>query len=192
MIKIQDGDLYKILPILNKDKKIIPCISVDCIWLPQSHITLYETDGKILPKIYRKNPKLQGKKHFFSVLHEGQVDWISVGRTLHQKILFTPEALALKDDYHLQIHIDHVNAGSFSLPSYDKSQFIKHDWKAPFNHHHPDIWTDWLIQSQSQMWNFLEQFNVKYHIDKMKKELDVDLSEIISEFRDKKLDLILD
>lgn len=192
MIKIVDGDLYKILPILDKNKNIIPCISADRILLEKSNTILYDLDGKILPKIYKQSHKLQSKKHFFSVLHEGQVDWISVGTTLHNKILSTPEAFELGDDYHLQININYVNSRNFSLPIYGNSKFIKRDWMLPFNYRDTDILNDWLAQSQSQMWNFIDQFNVKYHIDKIQKELDIDLSEIIREFRDKKIDSILD
>ena len=194
MIKIQDGDLYKILPIIDREGKIIPCISLDCIYLPQSSVTLYEQDGKILPKIFRQNHKLQGKKHFISVLHQGKVDWISVGRALFNKLIQEPNAMNLKTDLHLRINIDYVNAGNFSLPNYDKSDFIDHEWIRPFNHQHPEIWKQWLVDNQSEMWNNLEQHNVKYHIDRIQKELGdkVDLSEILSEFRDKKIDLILD
>lgn len=194
MIKIQDGDLYKILPIIDLEGKIIPCISLDCIYLPQSSVTLYERDGKILPKIFRQNHKLQAKKHFISVIHQGKVDWIGVGRSLFNKLIQEPNVLNLKTDLHLRINIDYINTGSFSvLPNYHKSDFVEHEWIKPFNHQHPEIWRQWLVDKQSQMWNYLEQHNVKYHIDRIQKELGdkVDLSEILSEFRDKKIDLIL-
>lgn len=62
MIKIQDGELYKILPILDKDKKIIPSISCKCLYLPKSKSTLYDFRDDFLHKIYKVNTKLMIKK----------------------------------------------------------------------------------------------------------------------------------
>jgi hypothetical protein len=194
MIKIQDGDLYKILPILDKDKKIIPVISCKCLYLPKSKSTLYDFRDDFLHKIFRVNPKLMIKKHFISAVHNGKVDWISVGKTLFEKIISEPNALNLNTDTHLKINVDFVNAGSFSLPNYDKSTFVEHEWQKPFNHKDPEIWKEWLIQNQKPMWDFLHQNEAKLHVGKIQEELSdqIDLSKIISEFRDKKLDLILE
>lgn len=190
MIKIQDGDLYKILPILDKDKKIIPSIYCKCLYLPKSKSTLYDFRDDFLHKIYKVNPKLMIRKNFISVIHNGKVDWISIGKTLFEKIISEPNALNLNTDFQLKIN---ANAGSFSMPIYDKSTFVEHEWQKPFEHKDPEIWKEWLLQNQKPMWDFLHQNEAKLHVGKIQEELSdqIDLSKIISEFRDKKLDLIL-
>lgn len=198
MIKIKDGDVYRILPIITESKKIIPFIYTSCIYLPNSRSMVYDIDDKILYKS-RGFPKPTApfsngsisKRYFLSVIYGNQVDWIFVGNSLIKKIQEFPELIDINLDYHLKVNIKNMNVNGNILPNYDGSEVILEEWQRPFDHKDPKIWGDWLIKSQLEMWQYLNKMSVKSNIDKIKRETDLDLSHVISEIRNERLDLVL-
>jgi len=192
--KIQDNDLLKILPIIDSNGKILPLIESRCLWLPKANIMVYDIENKILPRLWKVAPKSMSKKYFISVLINGEMKAIAVGKKIFDKVIENPNATNLKDNTQLLVKIEMVQSSIGLLPSYDHSTFIESDWKRPFDHLEQNIWIEWLKSGQSNMWRHLRKFDVKNHISEVEDEIgksDI-IGEILAEFRNQKLDIILE
>ena len=192
--KIQNGDVFKILPIIDSNDKILPLIESRCLWLPKANITVYDIEDKILPKLWKVAQKSMTKKYFLSICINGEIRSIMVGRKIFDKIISTPNATNLKDNTQLLVKIEMVQSAIGSLPSYDNCEFIQQNWERPFQDLDKDRWTNWLKSGQKDLWSHLRKFDVKNHIQQVESEIgrsDI-ISEILAEFRNQKLDMILE
>ena len=199
--KIQNDDVFKILPIIDSNDKILPLIESRCLWLPKANIMVYDIENKILPRLCKVAPKSErmsphsmSKKYFISVLINGEMKAIAVGKRIFDKVIENPNATNLKDNTQLLVKIEMVQSSIGLLPSYDHSTFIESDWKRPFDHLEQNIWIEWLKSGQSDMWRHLRKFDVKNHISEVEDEIGKSgiIGEILAEFRNQKLDIILE
>lgn len=155
---------------------------------------VYDIEDKILPKLWKVAPKSMSKKYFLSICIDGEIKSTMVGKKIFDKIISTPNATNLKDDTQLLVKIEMVQSAIGPLPSYDSCEFIKHPWKKPLQDLDKEKWTNWLKSGQKDLWSHLQKFDVKNHIQKVESEIgksDI-IGEILSEFRNQKLDIILE
>jgi hypothetical protein len=188
--KLEDGDIIKILPMIEDNNEII--------WFKE--ITFTHIDKKIiydskgyLRKISRHvwgtgghNKFPVSTRYFMNILIDGEIRVLNVGRTLYTLICNNPQVCNLSLDYHLNI-VKEENQG---FPIFDKSSVIKHQWSRPVSDINSEKeWIDWIKKNQPDLTSHVNENNVFVYkqtlIDHLGKDL---LGELISEDRQKKLE----
>ena len=106
--KLEDGDIIKILPFIDKDNKITWCKSYSCAVINKQSIydnsdkqylrrishTLYRNDGdKKLPVQIR---------YAYNIYIGGEIKIMNVSRTIQDIITNNPEVLDIRSNKHLK------------------------------------------------------------------------------------------
>ncbi len=197
--KLQDGDIIKIIPILNRDDTIVHVKPINCMFLENRMI--YDTSGKnYLRKIWYSNRKSSkssssiSMKYFICAYVNGLIKFISVGRTI-MDIISKSSDRDIKGNKFLLVRVKMVNCDNgLVLPNYEDSSIIEREWIKPVNDvNNNSEWIDWIKNNQPEyLDDLLERSSIFNHISKIKKAFGENiLSDLISDARDKKIETIL-
>ena len=190
--KLEDCDIIKILPMIDKDNKITWCKQYTCAVINKQSIydnsdkqylrrishTLYRNDGdKKLPVQIR---------YAYNIYVGGEIKVMNVGRTIQDIITNSPEVLDIRSNKHLNI-VQEMKSG---FPSWEKSYIKDHNWTPPVNDmDSKDEWYSYIKTNQPDFDTYIESNNIFVHKEKLVKYLGTDmLGDLISDDRQKKLD----
>jgi hypothetical protein len=190
--KLEDGDIIKILPFIDKDNKITWCKSYSCAVINKQSIydnsdkqylrkishTLYRNDGdKKLPVQIR---------YAYNIYIGGENKIMNVSRTIQDIITNNPEVLDIRSNKHLNI-VGEMKSG---FPSWEKSYIKDHNWTPPISDiNSKEEWHSYIKTNQPDFDNHIESNNIFVHKEKLVKYLGKDmLGDLISDDRQKKLD----
>ena len=190
--KLEDCDIIKILPMIDKDNKITWCKQYTCAVINKQSIydnsdkqylrrishTLYRNDGdKKLPVQIR---------YAYNIYVGGEIKVMNVGRTIQDIITNNPEVLDIRSNKHLNI-VQEMKSG---FPSWEKSYIKDHNWTPPVNDmDSKDEWYSYIKTNQPDFDTYIESNNIFVHKEKLVKYLGTDmLGDLISDDRQKKLD----
>ena len=194
--KLEDGDIIKILPFIDKDNKITWCKSYSCAVIDKQSIydssdkqylrrishTLYRNDGdKKLPVQVR---------YAYNIYILGEIKVMNVSRTIQDIISNNPEVLDIRSNHQLFVVKDEVPAGGQFFPDWKKSYVSEKSWTPPISDiNSKEEWYSFIKTNQPDFDNHIESNNIFVHKEKLVKYLGKDmLGEIISDDRQKKLD----
>jgi hypothetical protein len=190
--KLEDGDIIKILPFIDKDNKITWCKSYSCAVINKQSIydnsdkqylrrishTLYRNDGdkKLTVQI----------RYAYNIYIRGEIKIMNVSRTIQDIITNNPEVLDIRSNKHLNI-VGEMKSG---FPSWEKSYIKDHNWTPPISDiNSKEEWYSFIKTNQPDFDNHIESNNIFVHKEKLVKYLGKDmLGDLISDDRQKKLD----
>ena len=194
--KLEDGDIIKILPFIDKDDKITWCKSYSCAVIDKQSIydssdkqylrrishTLYRNDGdKKLPVQIR---------YAYNIYILGEIKIMNVSRTIQDIITTNPQVLDIRSNHQLFVVKDEVSAGGQFFPDWKKSYVSEKNWTPPISDiNSKEEWYSFIKTNQPDFDNHIESNNIFVHKEKLVKYLGKDmLGDLISDDRQKKLD----
>jgi hypothetical protein len=190
--KLEDGDIIKILPFIDKDNKITWCKSYSCAVINKQSI--YDnSDKQYLRKISHTLYRNDGDKkltvqirYAYNIYIRGEIKIMNVSRTIQDIITNNPEVLDIRSNKHLNI-VGEMKSG---FPSWEKSYIKDHNWTPPISDiNSKEEWHSYIKTNQPDFDNHIESNNIFVHKEKLVKYLGKDmLGDLISDDRQKKLD----
>jgi hypothetical protein len=202
--KIQDGDIFKLMPQISKENGILWIREMDCLFIENSNTVLYDVDSKWMNKlksiIYKdkynstspinsSNNKVNYSKRYYCnfIDKTGSIKTFTFGKGLHKIIVeHLPDKLAnIRSNYQLHISLEI----KMSYPVYDKSSVIEAGWFCPVNDlNDQQEWMDFIKNNSPDLDTYFRQKDIKYHTNELSKVFGNDvISEIISSERSEKL-----
>lgn len=196
--KLEDGDLIKILPMIDKNNNISWIKQYDCVGL-NTKTFISDTKGylrRISHNLRKSNSSINlpiSTKYAMNIYIDGEIRILNVARTLFQMITNNPNLWDIRGNHQLFIVKGEVNAGSQVFPSFDHSYVSEKSWTPPVNDmNSQDEWLSYIKSNQPDFDTHLEKSNIFVHKQLLINHLGKDmLGEIISDDRQKKLDEIL-
>jgi hypothetical protein len=188
--KLEDGDIIKILPMIDVNDKIVWFKQLDA-----AHINTIIFDTKRYLKRISYELSRTGRvklpistRYYMNIFVDGEIKLLHVGRTLFNLISNNPQLFDIKSDYHIQI----VRQESMGFPIYDKSTVIRKSWTPPVDIDSEEEWLNWIKSNQPDLISYINNNSVFVHKQLLIEYLGKDMiSELISDDREKKLDMIL-
>ena len=195
--KLEDGDIIKILPFIDKDDKITWCKSYSCAVIDKQSIydnsdkqylrrishTLYRNDGdKKLPVQIR---------YAYNIYVGGEIKIMNVSKTIQDIITTSPtQVLDIRSNHQLFVVKDEVPAAGQFFPDWKKSYVSEKSWTPPVSDiNSKEEWYSFIKTNQPDFDNHIESNNIFVHKEKLVKYLGKDmLGDLISDDRQKKLD----
>lgn len=195
--KLEDGDIIKILPFIDKDDKITWCKSYSCAVIDRQSIydnsdkqylrrishTLYRNDGdKKLPVQIR---------YAYNIYVGGEIKIMNVSKTIQDIITTSPtQVLDIRSNHQLFVVKDEVPAAGQFLPDWKKSYVSEKSWTPPVSDiNSKEEWYSFIKTNQPDFDNHIESNNIFVNKEKLVKYLGSDmLGDLISDDRQKKLD----
>lgn len=196
--KLEDGDVIKILPMIDKNNNISWIKQYDCVGL-NTKTFISDTKGylkRISHNLRKSNSSINlpiSTKYAMNIYIDGEIRILNVGRTLFQMITNNPKLWDIKGNHQLFIVKGEVNVGSQVFPSFDHSYVSEKSWIPPVNDmNSQNEWLSYIKSNQPDFDTHLEKSNIFVHKQLLINHLGKDmLGEIISDDREKKLDEIL-
>lgn len=196
--KLEDGDVIKILPMIDKNNNISWIKQYDCVGL-NTKTFISDTKGylkRISHNLRKSNSSINlpiSTKYAMNIYIDGEIRILNVARTLFQMITNNPNLWDIRGNHQLFIVKGEVNAGSQVFPSFDHSYVSEKSWIPPVNDmNSQDEWLSYIKSNQPDFDTHLEKSNIFVHKQLLINHLGKDmLGEIISDDRQKKLDEIL-
>jgi hypothetical protein len=197
--KLKDGDILKVLPILQKNDTFVPILEKKMFNISKRLIFDDDKNGylgkSIQNLIYHgtnKNNHTLGKTYFICVYINNEIKYVRIGKTICEKMQyykFDP-----RNNLHLSINIDMKDIGNGTkLPSY-KSTIVEKDWDRPsIDINSQSDWINFIKNNQQgYIEDYLEKYNVYNNMDILKESGLTDaISELVIENRERKLNKIL-
>jgi len=190
--KLEDGDIIKILPFIDKDDKITWCKEHSCAVIDKQSI--YDnSDKRYLRKISHTLYRNHGDKklpvqirYAYNIYIGGEIKIMNVSRTIQDIITTSPQVLDIRSNKHLNI-VQEMKSG---FPSWEKSYIKDNNWTPPVSDiNSKDEWYSYIKTNQPDFDNHIESNNIFVHKEKLVKYLGSDmLGDLISDDRQKKLD----
>jgi hypothetical protein len=202
--KLEDGDIIKILPMIDKNNKISWVKPYDATFVGTS--TIYDNSGKSYLRrishklresklIHHSSTKLQiATRHGMNIYIDGEIRILNVSKTLFEMITNNPNLLDIRGNHQLFVVKKEVSVGGGQVfPSFDKSYVSEKNWTPPVNDmNSQDEWLSYIKSNQPDFDTHIEKNSIFNHkqllIDHLGKDM---LSELISEDREKKLETLL-
>jgi len=195
--KLEDGDIIKILPMIDKNDNISWIKKYDCVGL-NTKTFISDTKGylrRISQKLRKSNSSLPiSTRYAMNIYIDSEIRILNVGKKLFEMIIDNPKLWDIRGNHQIFVSIDEVSVGGGQLfPSFDKSYVSEKSWTPPVNDiNSQDEWFSYIKSNQPDFDNHLEKSNVFNHKQLLINHLGKDmLSELISDDREKKLDKIL-
>jgi hypothetical protein len=194
MLKLENGQILKIMPIIRKDGSHCFFIPVSCIFVDNK--VIYD-EGDFLNKLYNsyRDPIMMNpvrvnysKKYLLSVWHDNQLKMISVGKSIHDIIIeeLSKGSYDFRNNKHLEVVSLEVKTGfGQSFPDYKSSNFIDLDWEKPVESR--EEWIEFIKNNQFEFDEFLKVKGVMYNLTFLNSKYDNFFSFLISDMRNKKL-----
>ena len=202
--KLEDGDIIKILPMIDKNNKISWVKPYDATFVGTS--TIYDNSGKSYLKrishklresklIHHSSTKLQiATRHGMNIYIDGEIRILNVSKTLFEMITNNPNLLDIRGNHQLFVVKKEVSAGGGQVfPSFDDSYVSEKIWTPPVvDINSKEEWYSYIKSNQPDFDNYLEKSNIFNQKQVLANLLGTDmLAELISDDRQKKLDKIL-
>lgn len=199
--KLEDGDVIKILPMIDKNNKITWIKTYDCAFVGTS--TIYDNSGKSYLKrishklresklIHHSSTKLQiATRHGMNIYIDGEIRILNVSKTLFEMITNNPNLLDIRGNHQLFVVKKEVSAGGGQVfPSFDDSYVSEKSWTPPvFDINSKEEWYSYIKSNQPDFDTHIEKNNIFSQKQLLANLLGTDmLSELISDDRQKKLD----
>jgi hypothetical protein len=191
--KLEDGDIIKILPMIDKNNKISWIKQYDCVGL-NTKTFISDTKGYL-----RRISLMQSKssinlpittRYAMNIYIDGEIRVLNVGRKLFQIITDNPKLWDIKGNHQIFISMKEVSAGGGQVfPSFDKSYVSEKSWTPPVSDINSEVeWLSYIKSNQPDFDNHLEKSNVFNHKQLLINHLGKDmLGELIADDRQKKL-----
>ncbi len=203
MIKIhrlEDGDIIKILPMIDKNDKISWIKQYECVGLNSKTFICDDSNNGYLKRISHKLRQSNSSinlpvttKYAMNIYIDGEIRILNVGKTLFQMIIDNPKLWDIRGNHQIFIVKTEVSAGGQLFPSYVNSYVSEKSWAPPVSDiNSQDEWISYIKENQPDFDNHLQNNSVFAHKQLFTKYLGKDmLAELISDDREKKLDMIL-
>jgi hypothetical protein len=192
--KLEDGDIIKILPMIDKNNKISWIKQYDCVGL-NTKTFISDTKGYL-----RRISLMQSKssinlpittRYAMNIYIDGEIRVLNVGRKLFQIITDNPKLWDIKGNHQIFISMKEVSAGGGQVfPSFDKSYVSEKSWTPPVSDINSEVeWLSYIKSNQPDFDNHLEKSNIFNHKQLLINHLGKDmLGELIADDRQKKLE----
>lgn len=190
--KLEDGDIIKILPMIDKNNKISWIKQYDCVGL-NTKTFISDTKGYLRRiSLMQSNSVLPiTTRYAMNIYIDGEIRILNVGRKLFQIITDNKNLWGIKGNQHIFVVKKDIIAGNGHVfPSYDKSYVLEKDWTPPVSDiNSEEEWLSYIKSNQPDFDTHIEKNNIFNHkqllIDYLGKDM---LSELISDDRQKKLE----
>lgn len=193
--KLEDGDVIKILPMINKNNNICWIKQYDCVGL-NTKTFISDTKGylrRISHNLRKSNSSINlpiTTKYAMNIYIGGEIRILNVARTLFQMITNNPNLWDIRGNHQLFIVKGEVKAVGQVFPSFDNSYVSEKSWTPPISDiNSKEEWYSFIKTNQPDFDNHIESNNIFVHKEKLVKYLGTDmLGDLISDDRQKKLD----
>ena len=194
--KLEDGDIIKILPMIDKSDKITWIKQYDCVGL-NTKTFISDTKGylkRISHNLRKSNSSINlpiSTKYAMNIYIDGEIRILNVGRTLFQIITDNPNLLDIRGNHQLFVVKKEVSAGGGQVfPSFDHSYVSEKSWTPPVvDINSKEEWYSYIKSNQPDFDAHIEKNNIFNQKQLLANLLGTDmLSELISDDRQKKLD----
>ena len=199
--KLEDGDIIKILPMIDKNNNISWIKMYDCVGLNTKTFISDKSDKSYLRRISHKlresnsSVKLPiSTRYAMNIYINGEIRILNVGKTLFEMITNNPKLCDIRGNHQIIVVKKEISAGGGQVfPSFNKSYVSEKSWIPPVNDiNSQDEWYSYIKSNQPDFDNHLEKSNIFNHIQLLINHLGKDmLGELIADDREKKLDKIL-
>ena len=199
--KLEDGDIIKILPMIDKSNNISWIKQYDCVGLNTKTFISDKSDKSYLRRISHKlresnsSVKLPiSTRYAMNIYINGEIRILNVGKTLFEMITNNPKLWDIRGNHQIIVVKKEISAGGGQVfPSFGKSYVSEKSWIPPVNDiNSQDECFSYIKSNQPDFDNHLQKSNIFNHIQLLINHLGKDmLSELISDDREKKLDKIL-
>ena len=191
--KLEDGDIIKILPMINKNDEISWIKKYDCVGL-NTKTFISDTKGylrRISQKLTESNSSLPlSTRYAMNIYIDGEIRILNVGRKLFQIITDNTKLWDIRGNHQIFVSMKEVSVGGGQFfPSFDKSYVSEKSWTPPVNDiNSQDEWFSYIKSNQPDFDNHLEKSNIFNHKQLLINHLGKDmLGELIADDRQKKL-----
>ena len=197
--KLEDGDVIKILPMIDKSDKISWIKPYDCAFVDMK-IVYDDTDKSYLRRISHKlresnsSTKLPiTKRYGMNIYVDGEIRILNVTKTLFEMIKNNKDLLDIRGNHQLFVVKEEVNAGGQFFPDWKKSYVSEKSWTPPVvDINSKEEWYSYIKSNQPDFDAHIEKNNIFNKKQLLVSLLGTDmLAELISDDRQKKLDKIL-
>jgi len=194
--KLEDGDIIKILPMINKNDNISWIKQYECIGLNSKTFICDDSNNGYLKRISHKlrqsNSSINlpvSTKYAMNIYIDGEIRILNVGKKLFQMIIDNPKLWDIRGNHQIFVSIDEVSVGGQVFPSFDKSYVSEKSWTPPVNDiNSQDEWFSYIKSNGPDFNTHLEKNSIFAHkqllIDYLGKDM---LGELIADDRQKKL-----
>jgi hypothetical protein len=198
--KLEDGDIIKILPMIDKNNIISWVKRYDCVGL-STNTFISDTSEKgylkrISHKLRESNSSIKlpiTTRYGMNIYIDGEIRILNVGKTLFEMIVDNPKLLDIRGNHQIFVVKKEVSAGGQVFPDWKSSYVSEKSWTPPVNDiDSKDEWYSYIKSNQPDFDNHLEKSNIFNHKQLLTDYLGKDmLGEFIADDREKKLDKIL-
>jgi hypothetical protein len=194
--KLEDGDVIKILPMIDKNNKISWVKPYDATFVDMK--TIYDdSDKSYLRRISHKlresnsNTKLQvATRYGMNIYIDGEIRFLNVTKTLFEIITNNPKLWDIKGNHQIFVSMKEVSVGGGQVfPSFDKSYVSEKSWTPPVSDiNSEEEWLSYIKSNQPDFDTHIEKNSIFNHKQLLIEYLGKDmLGELISDDRQKKL-----
>ena len=191
--KLEDGDIIKIFPMIDKNDNITWIKKYDCVGL-NTKTFISDTKGylrRISQKLRKSNSSLPiSTRYAMNIYIDSEIRILNVGKKLFEMIIDNPKLWDIRGNHQIFVSIDEVSVGGGQVfPSFDKSYVSEKSWTPPVNDiNSQDEWFSYIKSNQPDFDNHLEKSNIFNHKQLLINHLGKDmLGELIADDRQKKL-----
>ena len=198
--KLEDGDIIKILPTIDKDNNISWIKPYDCAFVDMK-VIYDDGDKKYLKRISSKlrefysNTKLPiTTRYSMNIYIDGEIRILNVTKTLFEMIMNNSKLLDIRGNHQLFVVKEEINVQLGQVfPSFDKSYVSEKSWTPPVSDiNSKEEWFSYIKSNQPDFISHVEKNNIFNQKQLLINLLGVDmLSELISDDRQKKLETLL-
>lgn len=194
--KLEDGDIIKILPMIDKNNKISWIKQYDCVGL-NTKTFISDTKGylkRISLNLRKSNSSINLPitiRYAMNIYIDGEIRILNVGRKLFQIITDNPKLWDIKGNHHIFVVKKDISAGGGQFfPSFDGSYVYEKSCKPPVSDiNSEEEWSSYIKSNQPDFDNHIEKSNIFNHKQLLINHLGKDmLGELISDDRQKKLE----
>lgn len=197
--KLEDGDIIKILPMIDKNNKITWIKQYDCAFVDMK-VIYDDTDKSYLKRISHKlresnsNTKIPiSIRYSMNIYIDGEIRILNVTKTLFEMITNNPNLLDIRGNHQLFVVKDEVRASGQVFPDWKKSYVSEKSWTSPVvDINSKEEWYSYIKSNQPDFDAHIEKNNIFNQKQLLVSLLGTDmLADLISDDREKKLDKIL-
>ena len=197
--KLEDGDIIKILPMIDKNDKVSWIKQYDCVGINTKSFITDNSDKGYLKRISYKlkssgvNKLPITTKYGMNIYIDSEIRILNVSKTLFELITNNPKLWDIRGNHQLFIVKKDINTGvGHIFPTFDKSYVSEKSWTPPVSDINSQTeWLSYIKSNQPDFDSYIEKnsvFNRKQDlIDYLGKDM---LSELISDDRQKKIEVL--
>lgn len=190
--KLEDGMVFKVLPVLKRDGSTLPYYSIDNLLSSTNRKNVYDDTGylrKIVHKFRMENSEIGSKlfkrlikREIICIYHDAKIKYAFIGKVLAD--ILKDYDFSIESNDYFEIIQNRVEVHGHMLYDYKNSRIIKRE-------NNVDLFT--LLKNENvYIEDIVKRNNISNNTDILKQEgLYGYLSEVISDERDRKISNIL-